>query len=103
MQFRSDRKINSLSKVNKNDEMWLDFNNNYKVQIFCIDYYCDKRVEGETDNFLRVEKDNEIILRFDGMTGNLEKSATSKFIASIYFDNTDCGNNTINSYYFFKF
>lgn len=83
--------------------MWLGFSNNYIIQVFCTDYYCDKRIDGETDNFLRLEEDNEMILRFDSMTGNLAKGTTGRFIAGICFDNTNCSNNIIDFYYFINF
>lgn len=50
-----------------------------------------------------MEKNNKIILRFDGITSNLEKKATDRFITGIYFNNTNCNNNIIDFYYLMNF
>lgn len=65
--------------------------------------FSDKETNRETNSFLRLEKDNEIILGFDSVIDNSEKKATSRFIAGICLNNTDWGNNTLNSYYFINF
>lgn len=83
--------------------MWLEFGDDCIIWVFCINYCYDKRVNGEIDSFSRLKEDNEMILRFNGVTGNLKKRATSRFITSNCLDNTDCGNNTIDSYYLINF
>lgn len=89
--------------MDENDEMWLGFGDDGIVQVFSTDCYCDKGTDGETDSSSRIEKDNGMVLGFDGVTGNSENGATDRFVAGIWHENADCGNNTIDSYYLINF